>query len=138
VILFCHTADEATDFSRRSRSAASRPGSQPPAEAETGAMPTDKRLRLDDDEDVGPAGPDMSECSPEQPVRGVHFRTWPFASEDCDLLSQRKDFEGGITATAEEDTSGGKESEGAFEHGPTLLTWRNLASATRRLQIADC
>ena len=45
-----------------------------------------------------------------------------------DLLSEGEDFEGGIASTAKEDAYGNKEREDDFEHDPTLLARRNVAS----------
>ncbi len=101
-------------------------------------MPAHDSLRFHNYQDLGPPGPDSSECRPEQPVRGVQFRTRSFAPEDRDLLSQGEDFEGGITSTTEEDTNRSQESKDEFEHELTVVTWRNVASATQRLRTASC
>ena len=95
-------------------------------------------LRFHNHQALGPPGPDSSECRPEQPVRGVQFRTRSFASEDRDLLSQGEDFESGISSTMEEDTNCSKESKDEFEHELTPVTWRNVAGATQRLRTVSC
>jgi hypothetical protein len=59
-------------------------------------MPADDGLGLDDNEDVGPAGPAAAERRPEEPVQGVQCRLRPFSFEHGDLLSEGEDFESGV------------------------------------------
>jgi hypothetical protein len=98
-ILFRHPADERPDFSGDLGPTALRPGPPTPVEAETGAMPADDSLWFHDEEDVGPAGPDAAQGSPEEPVQPIHMGTGPLPLEDCDLLSEGENLEGGVTAT---------------------------------------
>jgi len=65
-------------------------------------MPADDGLRLHDDEGLGPAGPNLPQGGPEQPVEGGQRWSRPFALEHSYLLSEREDFESGVTATVKE------------------------------------
>ena len=79
-------------------------------------MPADDRLRFHDDQDIGPAGPDAAESSPEEPVQGGECRSWAFPLEHGNLLTKGQDLEGGGAAAAEEDATCGKDREEEFEH----------------------
>jgi hypothetical protein len=97
-------------------SAAAWPGSPTPIETEAGAVPADHGLGLDDDQDVGPAGPKVAEGGPEASVQGVQYGPRPLAFEHGDLLTEGEDFEGGIAPTAKEDRDASNEREDGFEH----------------------
>ena len=61
----------------------------------------------------------------------------PFAFEHGDLLSQDENFQGGIAATAEEDTDHGEDGEDEFGgHERTLVTCRNRALGSRLILSA--
>ena len=77
-------------------------------------MPGHDRLRLDDDYGVGPAGPKLSQSGPEEPVQPIQTGTGPL--ENCDLLPQGEDLQGGVLASAEEDSDSVQESKDEFEH----------------------
>ena len=102
-VLFGQATDQTPDLLGDLRPAAARPGSPTPVETKTGAVPADDGLGLDDDEDVGPAGPEAAEGGPEESVQGVQYWPRPLAFEHGDLLSEGEDFEGGIASTAKED-----------------------------------
>ena len=55
-------------------------------------MPADHGLGLDDDEDVAPARPEITECRPEESIPRVQHWARAFAFEHGDLLPQGKDF----------------------------------------------
>jgi hypothetical protein len=51
-------------------------------------MPADHSLGFDNEEDLGPAGPEAAESHPEQPVPSVQGRPRSLALEHGDLLAQ--------------------------------------------------
>jgi hypothetical protein len=51
-------------------------------------MPADHSLGFDNEEDLGPAGPEAAESHPEQPVASVQGRPRSLAFEHGDLLSR--------------------------------------------------
>ena len=57
----------------------------------------DDGLRPQDDEGLGPAGPNLPQGGPEQPVEGGQRWSRPFALEHSYLLSKGEDFESGAT-----------------------------------------
>jgi hypothetical protein len=65
-------------------------------------VPADDGVGLHEDQDVGPAGPKLSQSGPEEPVQPIQTGTGPFPLENRDLLSEGENFEGGVAATAEE------------------------------------
>jgi hypothetical protein len=117
-ILVRHPADERTDFVGDLGPTALRPGPPTPVEAETGAMPADDGLGLHDEEDVGPVGPNAAQGSPEEPVQPIQTGTGPLPLENCDLLPQGEDLQGGVLATAEEDSDCAQEGKDELEHKP--------------------
>lgn len=66
-------------------------------------MPCYYCLRLDDDEDVAPARPQVTQRRLKEQVPGVQFRLRPFTLEKRDLLAQGEDFDGGIASAPKED-----------------------------------
>ena len=60
----------------------------------------------------------------------------PARLEILDLLSQGENFQGGIAATAEEDTDHGEDGEDEFGHERTLVTCRNRALGSRLILSA--
>lgn len=63
-------------------------------------MPGDDGVWFNDGKNVGSAGPDAAQGGPEEPVEGVQGRSRSFPLENCDLLSERENFKGGVAATA--------------------------------------
>ena len=116
-ILFCHLADEPSNLLGDLRPTAVRAGSPTPVQVEAGAMPADDSFGLDDDEYLGLARPDAMQGNPKQPVERVQRRPRPFPLENSHLLSQGKNFQGGVAATSEEDTNGLKERGDENRHG---------------------
>ena len=135
-VLFRHLADQSSNLLGDLRPTAARSGTPTPIQPKTRAVPADDGLGLDDDQDVGPMGPEAAEGRPEEPVEGVQGRPRPFAFEHGDLLSEGEDFEGGIASTAEEDTDHGEDGEDELRHELTLLTWRNVARTGHQLPTA--
>lgn len=105
-------ADLLTDF--RPATSGARPPT--PIKLETVAMPADDGFRFDDEADIGPRRPKAPKGGPEQPVEKPQSRTRPLALEDGNLLAEGKDFQGHITASAEEDAASGQQREEKFEH----------------------
>ena len=66
----------------------------------------DDGLRPQDDEGLGPAGPNLPQRGPEQPVEGGQRWSRPFALEHSYLLSKGEDFESGVYATFKEYADG--------------------------------
>ena len=79
-------------------------------------MPADHGSRFHENQDIRPAGPPLAEWRPEEPVQGVQFWPRPLPFQHGDLLSEGKDFEGGIASTAKEHSDGDKEREDDLEH----------------------
>ena len=75
-------------------------------------MPADNGFWFHDHEDVGPARPELSQGDPEEPIHPAQAGARPLPLEDCHLLAKGEDFEGGVTATADEDADCGKETRG--------------------------
>ena len=82
----------------------SAPWPRPPApvEPKAGAMPANDGARFDNQQDIGPAGPDAAEVGPEEAVTSV--QGWPrsLAFEHGELLAESEDFQGGIDSRADE------------------------------------
>lgn len=72
-------------------------------------MPADHGLWFHDDEDVGPAGPQVAEGCPEESIERVQGRPRPLALEDRDLLPEGKDFESSVAPSTDEDAEGGQD-----------------------------
>jgi hypothetical protein len=65
---------------------------------------------------------------PEESIDRVQGWPRPFPFEDGDLLPESENFKGGVASTAEEHADGSEETEYAFQHELTVVTWRNVAS----------
>jgi hypothetical protein len=70
-ILVRQALDQTSDLIGDSRSATLAARTPTPIETEAGAVPSDDRLGLNDDEDISPAAPDGAEGRPEQSVHRV-------------------------------------------------------------------
>ena len=90
-------------------------------------MPADYGLGLDDDEDVAPARPEITECRPEESIPRVQHWARAFAFEHGDLLSQGKDFKSRIASALEEDADDREHGQDEFTHEFFLVTRRNAA-----------
>ena len=110
-IFFRQAADQRSNFFGDLGPATTGPGAPTPVKAKAGAMPADDGLRLYDDQNVGPAGPEATQSRPEKPVEPVQFGPRPFAFEDGELLSQRQDFDRGVAPAAQENAECGNEGE---------------------------
>lgn len=68
-----------------------------------------------------------------QPTRRA--RSCPL--ENCDLLSERENFKGGVAATAEKHADCGQDCEDEFGHELTGVTWRNVVPSDRSGTLAS-
>lgn len=96
-------------------------------------MPANHGFGLDQDEGLGPTGPDVAKGGPKQPIAGV--QGWPrsLAFQHGDLLAQSSDFEGGITPTSKERAQRDKAGKDRFdEHEPIFYHDVTLGSAGSR------
>jgi len=105
-VLLRQAPDQHTHLLGDLRSAAARPGTPARIEAETSAVPADDGLGLDDDEDVGPAGPTTAQGSPKESVERVQDWPRPFALEHGYLLTEGEDLQSGIAPSAKKKSGG--------------------------------
>src|SRR5262249_31489779 len=119
-VVIGQTSDQQTDFFGDFGSATAGPGPPTPVAPETGAMPADHGFGLHDEENIGPAGPQTLQGSPEQPAERSQSGTWSLAIEDGNLLAESKNFQGDIATSTEEDATRGKQRQDEFEHEPPL------------------
>ena len=110
-ILLCQAPDQDANFLGDSRSAPTLSGPPTPIELETGAMPADDGVWVYNDERFGPAGPELSQQDPEQPIRRTQARSGPLPLEHSKLLAKGKHFEGIVGAAADEHPNHDQESE---------------------------
>ena len=97
-ILLRQASDQIPDLSRDPWLSAARTRPPAPVESKTGAMPADHSLGFDNEEDLGPAGPEAAESHPEPPVASVQGRPRSLAFEHGDLLAQSEDLQGGVAS----------------------------------------
>ena len=105
-VLFRQAPNQNTNLVANLRPATARTGPLTPVQLKARPMPADDGLRLHDDEGLGPAGPNLPQGGPEQPVEGGQRWSQPFALEHSYLLSEGEDFESGVTATVKEYQNG--------------------------------
>ena len=74
----------------------------------------------------------------EDSVQPVQYWPRPFAFEDGDLLSQRKDFEGDIAAISEEHSDGEEKRRDENKHGNQGLTRLTSDLLARRHSRGSC
>ena len=68
--ILCREAqDQRPDLFGDSRPAAAGPRSPTPVQPKTDPVPADDGLGLDDDQNIGPAGPEAADGGPEEPVQ---------------------------------------------------------------------
>jgi hypothetical protein len=88
-------------------------------------MPAHDSRRFDDNENVSPAGPDVSQCGPKQPVASVQQWPWSLAFQYRDLLAKSEDLQGGIASRAEENTKCSQRSNKELGHQLTVVARRD-------------
>ena len=81
------------------------------SEDETGGQLGDVGVWVHNDEPFGPAGPELSQQDPEQPIRRTQARSGPLPLEHSKLLAKGKHFEGSVGAAADEHPNHHQESE---------------------------
>ena len=67
-------------------------------------MPADDGFWFDDQQDIGPAGPDAAERGPKQSIARIQGRPRSLALQYGDLLPERQDLKRNITPTAKENS----------------------------------
>ena len=82
-------------------------------------MPADDGSRLDDDEDVTPAGPRTRELHPKEPVGSVKRREWAATLKSAHLLTGGKILQGERAANSDCGPGCGKYGDEERQHGPT-------------------
>jgi len=94
-VLAAHAPDQLSHFLGQWRSPpSSRPGFPSPKQPKASSVPANDGVRLDHDDDVQAARPQMIEPDPEIPVEPVQPRTGcPFALEHQQLMAKRNEFE---------------------------------------------
>jgi hypothetical protein len=99
-------------------------------------MPADDGLRLDNQEDIGPAGPEATEGGPEEAVASI--QGWPrsLAFEHGELLAQSEDFQGHVTSRTEENAESTQHSEARLDHELTVVA-NGANSMSRSAQTID-
>lgn len=95
-------------------------------------MAADDCLRLHNDQNLSPPGPDPAQGRPEQPVKLIQPRTRLLPLEHGDLLPQGENLNCSAVPTEDEDSDSGREGSGEFEHEPRIVTWRNAIPRGRR------
>jgi hypothetical protein len=134
-VFFCHAANQTADFIGDLWPAAAPAGPPTPVQPKTRAMPADDGLGLDDDEDIGPTRPNVSQSCPEQPVDTVQRRPRPSGFENGNLLPEGEDLQCIVAPAAVEfaDRSQDGEKAGAVvskylvrHREPSSQTWRTI------------
>src|SRR5215472_15065997 len=128
--------DQIPQFRGDPRSAAARTRPPPPVQPKASAMPSDHGLRLDNDEDLGPAGPDAAEGGPEEAVPTIQGRPRSLAFEHGDLLAQSEDLHGCVASRTEENAESTPHSEEQMDHELTVVA-RSANSMPRSTQTID-
>ena len=85
-------------------------------------MPTDDGLRLHDDKDVCPTGPDLAQSCSEEPIEGV--QRWPraFPLKNCNVRSEREKLKRGVATAVEKHAECAQDGEDEFDHEMTFVT----------------
>ena len=99
------------------------------SEHETGGQLGDVGVWVHNDEPFGPAGPELSQQDPEQPIRPTQARSGPLLLEHSKLLAKAKHFEGRLGAAADEQPNHDQECE----HGSTVVAHRNAVETSPAL-----
>jgi len=85
-------------------------------------VPADHGLGLDDEEDVLPARPGITERRPEKSIQRVQQWARAFSLKHGDLVPQGKNFKGCIASALEEDADNREHGQNEFRHEFNLVT----------------
>ena len=80
-------------------------------------MPTDHRVRLDDDQDLFPSRPEPEQRHPEGAIEGRELGLRSRLGVGCELLPQGQFDDGLLIATSEEGENRAKEHRREIEQG---------------------
>ena len=80
-------------------------------------------LGFDDEEDIGPAGPEAAERGPAEAVARIQGRPRSLAFEHGDLLAQSEDLQSCVASRTEENTECTQHSEEQLDHELTLVAY---------------
>ena len=90
-VVAAHLANQLASFDRHAGAAATPMTGFPcPKQAESGSVPSDDRLRFDNDQGRAPAPPSGCQTCPEEPVRSGQLRPLDRALEHIELVAQSK------------------------------------------------
>jgi len=103
-ILGNYPEDQISNLPRNSSPACwfSDPGDQAPVETEACPMPSNHRLRRDDDQSFFPGGPELMGSDPEEFVEQIEPCPRMSTFQNGELLPKREILQNEIPATAEE------------------------------------
>ena len=89
-----HVADQSADLFRCHGTSNKSIAAPPiPVEAESSSMPSDNRLRLDQDDGLAPLGPEAMKGNPKEPVRGPKRDSSSLGSlENGQLVAEGQNF----------------------------------------------
>src|SRR5579863_6085163 len=121
-VLVSQSADQIPELVGNAGSPAPRSGSPAPVEGKAATVPSDNGFGFDNQEDIGPAGPNAAQSGPKQPVARVQGRTRSLPFHHGNLLTKGEDFHRGIAPGAEENSGGKQDREGKLDHGFTFVT----------------
>ena len=88
--------------------------------AESPPLPGDDGARLDEDQNILPAGPLPGQPCPKQSIGELRSRSRGAPAVDCELVAQREDLELERDPRLETGAEGGEDGEQDFLHGRTL------------------
>jgi hypothetical protein len=98
-------------------------------------MPADHSLGFDNEENIGPAGPEAAQGGPEAVAR-IQGRPRSLTFEHGDLLAQTQDLQGCIASRAEENAESSQHSEEQMDRELTAVA-RSANSMPRSAQTID-
>ena len=101
-------------------------------------MPTNCRFGLDDYQRVQPARPNSSRNRPEEPIERPQGRSRPLPLHHRELLAERDDFGGNLSACLEEDTNRGKHGNENGSDGIIAILTRPRPAIRRRRAMLRC
>ena len=112
-----HALDERSDLGIDGWPATLGPAAPSPIPPKSCSMPSDHSGRLDDDQRIAPASPPAREQHPEPTVCVRQPWSLDRPLQDAELLAQREDFDGELTACADEGQCGEEQGSDEVQHG---------------------